>query len=363
MEICLPRWFAHLHIFRVFFLGVIAIAFLDVATADRLDLDTVPGDADVDNFRLLVVIRSRYAHLESRIQPSLDTWIPLLGPNDRVLTFVSSRAPMENQSSFPDAVHLIPVDCAEGHDLVCVAAEYHRVVLPMMHKYDAMHIIDDDVYLNPRPFKQVLMQQIAAAPKGVVAFGIPGCGIPWPEPPTVVGWCGGGGFGLSQNAAMKLLKTPVSGPPTDGGGPEGPLVGVLRQHVGPRTKADGFVNLLLTQTQTSFALPLVKYVPEDVIVGSTWRSRAIDLVLLNGLYAWPLEEPQLVNALETCDPVPLLFHYADRKLKTRIHESLKHHKDCKLQLLQSSQLDAAYLEDLRAYIASNGRVQTGGPLY
>merc|ERR1719198_427060 len=101
----------------------------------------------------------------------------------------------------------------------------------MMKDFDVLFIFDDDVYLFPENLKNALRRNLVNAAgreehaheseriehalswKGGV-FGVFGCGLPCcPEQGkvmTVHGWCGGSGYGMSKDAAMRLMETPLN---------------------------------------------------------------------------------------------------------------------------------------------------------
>eukprot|EP00927_Polykrikos_kofoidii_P011242 TRINITY_DN14756_c0_g1_i1.p1 TRINITY_DN14756_c0_g1~~TRINITY_DN14756_c0_g1_i1.p1 ORF type:complete len:341 (+),score=48.53 TRINITY_DN14756_c0_g1_i1:43-1065(+) len=314
---------------------------------------TLAESDDVSSFRLLVVQRSRYINLETRLKTNLETWIPLLSKQDKLLTFVSAHGKKSNETVIPKALGLVAVDCADEHGLLCTAAEYQRIALPMMKKYDAMYVIDDDTYLHPSNLKKTLKQMFKDEGVNGTAFGVIGCGVPYPPPATVSGWCGGAGFGFSRASAIKLMQTPIHGPAMDAGGPD-KKNGHMRVHTGKKSPADGFVNAFLEEKQYAVQVAKGSEVTEDVVVGSSWKKQGVPLQTLKGAHGWRLTEEKLQTALHSCEPSPVFFHRMTEQMKTHIHESLRNVPVCGFSLAQT--LQPSYLDQLDAFVASNGKL-------
>eukprot|EP00927_Polykrikos_kofoidii_P019485 TRINITY_DN19110_c0_g1_i1.p1 TRINITY_DN19110_c0_g1~~TRINITY_DN19110_c0_g1_i1.p1 ORF type:complete len:386 (+),score=70.94 TRINITY_DN19110_c0_g1_i1:154-1311(+) len=355
-------------------------------SSDVLEVDVGhPNVAPDSDFRLLILQRSRYVNLMSRLVPNSMSWIKLLGPKDHVVTVVAARGQRpELAEVFPPELGLFEADCEDSHDLMCVSAEAHRKVLPIMNDFDAMYVVDDDVYLYPPTLKKALRRQIALAKRDgsqePLAFGMYGCSAaPKDNSPPLEplhGFCGGAGFGLSQAGAFLLMQIPLQGPKLDAGNAGGLAAGT-RIHESAYNPADGYVNSFLQTGQdvlSKYKLFVNETNPrEDLVIGSTWKRAGLKVVPVDGVYAWTVNDKDVEHLVHSCSPEPVLFHYADDVKKARLHVEFDDYNDgqCQsalLQLLPGTQdrpsswyadgrqasTRTCYDSMVAAYIAANG---------
>jgi hypothetical protein len=354
--------------------------------------------------RLLLVQTSRLISLESRLLSSRDTWIQRFKQNkgnDRLITVVSKgKDEVIDDSAFPPELGITVLDCPDSHDLTCTLAEVQRLTLPMMEDFDALFIFDDDVYLFPENLKSALRHnrvhaagreehapetgriEHALSWKGGV-FGVFGCGLPCCQEQgkqmTVHGWCGGSGYGMSRDAAMRLMKTPL--------GASLPLAvrdyteGIVKYNK-TATRADGYVNEFLRKgldMMKRHEIMTGEHEPRgDVHLGAAWKEAGLPVWNLDGLYGWSVKGEELDKKLQSCDPPPVLFHYVNDETKRYIDSKVEIgwalastcDKDPELSNLQFPRGDEVkepvenadwsatenYTNELDAYVARNGIV-------
>jgi hypothetical protein len=351
--------------------------------------------------RLLLVQTSRLVSLESRLLPSRETWIRRFTQNeggDKLLTVVSKgEDEVVDVTAFPPELGLTLLDCPDSHDLTCTLAEVQRLTLPMMKDFDVLFIFDDDVYLFPDNLKYVLRHNRVHVPgqedapggekeqhdlswKGGV-LGVFGCGLPCcPEHGkvmTVHGWCGGSGYGMSKDAALRLMETPLNSslPLAVRDYTEG-----LMTYNKSSTSADGYVNSFLRkglEMMKRHEIMTGEHEPRgDVHVGAAWKEAGLPVWNLDGLYGWSLKREDLDKKLRSCDPPPVLFHYVDGDTKRYIDSTVEKgwasasscDKDAEFSSLQVSRAAETkepaekadlgaiqdYANELDAYVARNG---------
>lgn len=304
-----------------------------------LTTSTLEVTPALDFPRLLIVMRSSPKRYVSHLLPNLNTWMSMLGEHDKVITIMAAEGKTTNWSSFPRELGVIPVACKDGHDLVCVASEYHQIAFELMHGFDAMYVIDDDVYLQVANLKEVMKRSLldtqAAALTG---FGLFGCGLPCCDehnPATVKGFCGGGGFGLTQRAALSLMK--------DGG----------------LTFANRFLKLALEMVQSRQTILSEPLPREDVLVGAMWMIGGVNITDPGGLYGWPMALSDIYEALQKTSPLPVLFHYVDAHAKSSIHAVVTGKTTATPRALLQAAADQRqeYVWQRDAYIAANGQIE------
>lgn len=280
------------------------------------------GDTDssaVERTRVLIVLRTRYQNLHTRMTTSRDTWMQRVGEDDKVLVVVADpglkTAKSGNAPTLP-GVEVTPIDCPDSHNvgLNCEMSEVFRMVLPMVvDTYDALFVVDDDAYLDVPNLKTAVESE-----KGPVAFGVWGC----TEPPYV-GFCGGGGYGLTKEAARQLLQSPEALLQSTQAGGGASTKSVLKEAAwtGEQGRADAFVTRYLNASQAIYDLP--KHLAwEDVAFGVTVKKIGVPTETLGGLYGWKLDLQQYDKAVRSCHPLPVNFHYVTEETKRQLHKDL-----------------------------------------
>lgn len=269
--------------------------------------------------RVLIALRTRYQNLHTRLRTTRDTWMQGVGKQDEVIVFVADPGLKTTHSGTAPTlpgVQVTPIDCPDSHNvgLNCEMSEVFRLVLPMVvDKYDAFFVVDDDAYLDVPNLKTTV-----EGVKGPVAFGVWGC----TEPPYV-GFCGGGGYGLTKEAARQLLHSPEAlfQSTQAGGGASTKSVLNTTPWTGEQGKADDFVTRYLNASQAIYDLP--KHMAwEDVAFGVTVKSIGLVTETLPGLYGWKLDPTQYDKAVRSCHPLPINFHYVTEEKKRKLHADL-----------------------------------------
>merc|ERR1719321_240690 len=130
------------------------------------------------DLRLLIVLRTRYANVENRLQASKDTWMKEVLPQDRVITVVSDQGLKMNATGAGatlEGVPITPIDCPDSHNvgLNCEMGEVFRQVLPLAaDEYDGFFVVDDDAYLDVPNLRKAFTKLNRQTSDGKVAFGV-----------------------------------------------------------------------------------------------------------------------------------------------------------------------------------------------
>merc|ERR1719240_438641 len=76
------------------------------------------------NLRLLIILRTRYENIGSRLEASRDTWMKEVSPEDRVITVASdplfARSRSANKTGLKlslEGVPITPIDCPDSHNV------------------------------------------------------------------------------------------------------------------------------------------------------------------------------------------------------------------------------------------------------
>jgi hypothetical protein len=272
------------------------------------------------DLRLLIVLRTRYGNIESRLQASRDSWMKEVLPQDRVITVVSDQGLKMNASgSSPqlEGVPITPIDCPDSHNvgLNCEMAEVFRQVLPLAaEEYDGFFVVDDDAYLNVANLRKTF-----GTLEGKVAIGVWGCAEkPW------YGFCGGAGYGLTKAGARALVDLTTT---TDSVDAENSTKSTLslETHTGPATRADAFVTRYLEESLRLFEGNEKHHAWEDVAFGATVKAVGLKIQTVDGLYGWGLKPEEYERAVRSCNPVPINFHYVSTSQKYKLKADLEAH--------------------------------------
>merc|ERR1719428_1899739 len=269
--------------------------------------------------RLLIVLRTRYGNIDSRLQASRDTWMKEVSPQDRVITFVSDPGLQNNATGRAAALKglpITPIDCPDSHNvgLNCEMAEVFRQVLPIAaDEYDGFFVMDDDAYLDVPNLRNTFSKL-----DGPVALGVWGCAEkPW------YGFCGGAGYGLTKAGARALVETTAKQRVDAENSTKSVLS--LEPHEGPATPADAFVTRYLQESLRLFEGNAKHHAWEDVAFGATVKALGLQIKTVDGLYGWALNTTQYDRAVRSCNPLPINFHYVSSSLKYTLHEGLRSH--------------------------------------
>jgi hypothetical protein len=306
------------------------------------------------NLRLLIILRTRFENIESRLQASRDTWMTEVMPQDRVITVASDPGLRRNatgQGVTLDGVPITPIDCPDSHNvgLNCEMGEVFRQVLPLAAtEYDGFFVVDDDAYLDVANLRKTISKY-----PGKVALGVWGCAEkPW------YGFCGGAGYGLTQSGARALVEAKAKGGARVDAENSTKSVLSLEPHRGPVSRADGFVTQYLQESLRLFQGNEKHHAWEDVAFGATVKALGLKIETVDGLYGWGLKPEEYERAVRSCNPLPINFHYVSTSQKHKLHKDLKVH-GCANEAAQSPELalqerdwyvsrrNAALEEDLR----------------
>jgi len=291
-------------------------------------------DAGAD-LRLLIILRTRYENIESRLQASRDTWMKEVLPQDRVITVASDQGLTKSTAGRGvtlEGVPITPVDCPDSHNvgLNCEMGEVFRQVLPLAADgYDGFFVVDDDAYLDVPNLRKTFSKL-----DGKVALGVWGCAEkPW------FGFCGGAGYGLTKAGARALIDATVSKERVDAENSTKSVLS-LEPHKGPATPADAFVTRYLEESLRLFKGNAKHHAWEDVAFGATVKALGLTIRTIDGLYGWGLKPDQYERAVRSCNPLPINFHYVSSSLKQKLYTDLKQH-GCASEAAQSPEIALA----------------------
>lgn len=135
------------------------------------------------------------------------------------------------------------------------------------HDFDWLVVVDDDAYVNVAGMRKVLELQTG----GRTMLGILGCG----GPTCRNGFCGGGGYILSKEAAQELVAEKNPG-------------GFFEE----------FMDVCKRECTQN----------EDIAVAQLGRRRGMEPQRLGGLHGWRLK-PEDKAEVQGCHREPLTFHY------------------------------------------------------
>ena len=279
--------------------------------------------------RLLILSISNPRTIESRLVPNIQTWVPTLGPEDKLITVIADPE-LKHTKVVKDpryaSLGLHQVDCPTSHRIgaTCLVTEGMRILFPLMHNFDVIWRMDDDVFLVPRNLKAELCRD-----PSVQTFGCPGCGK---DP--FIGYCGGCGLGF---VVEDFLRTEAKLPQLpQGEGTTLPMRKDISKSVGENMKVtlrphtatpgDRFLDRFFQTAQAILDAGLDVW--EDVTFGCTFKKLGLSVRGMFGLHGWPLGEKLMEAACTEKMGKPILFHYVDEATKRKLH-SLINEGGCK----------------------------------
>lgn len=269
---------------------------------------------------VLYVVRTWHKNYETRVPSVLKTWAApledssLLIVGDRALS--SQKGPTIYAATGCSSDHHVGLTCKTGHSLALAAEK--------IGKHPWVFLIDDDVYVNTSHLEMVLKQH---DPSKLVALGIPGCGTPHCDDHEG-GFCGGGGYALSQAALKALVDKP---------------------------NPDEFHDELLDMTKVFYPGETPW---DDITTTCLMKRRGIAIERMEGLYGWRLPESSKASpdgklttnykaAIHSSNPPPLTFHYITPEEMYTIHDQFTKGEPEKLSLLS---IGASYAEQVQQHI-------------
>lgn len=254
--------------------------------SDHSDEGYEPVAVAEDQSNILYVVRTCDATVQARLPAIMETWA---GPVKESLLIVG-----DSKSDSPK-VHSVP-GCGKDHwfGLTCKTGQALALAASMIGSHEWVFVTDDDVYVNTTHLETVLRRYDFSESQ---ALGISGCADGKCKDGKG-GFCGGGGYALSQAALRALVDKPD------------------RQE---------FSKELLAKASEVFP----KQAPyDDIVVTCLMKQHGVKISQLGGLYGWRLDNqfadpgdphsaPQhpaklaenYTRAIHTADPPPITFHY------------------------------------------------------
>jgi hypothetical protein len=307
---------------------------------------------------LLIILRTRYENIDTRLKHSRDTWMKEVLPQDRVITVVSDPG-LKKSAAAPklEGVPITAINCPDSHNvgLNCEMGEVFRQVLPLAaEQYDGFFVVDDDAYLDVPNLRKAFTKLNRQISDGKVAFGVWGCvEKPW------YGFCGGAGYGVTKAGARALMNLTATSDRVDAANSTKSEL-KLEAHKGTASSADEFVTQYLEESLRLFKGNARHHAWEDVAFGATVKNLGLKIEKLDGLYGWALKPDDYEKAVRSCNPLPINFHYVTTELKHKLHTDLKAH-GCVNEAAQSPELAlrerAWYVSTRRAALQEDLRLR------
>lgn len=284
------------------------------------------NDGSMTNGNIFYVVRTYHKNYDTRLQSILKTWAaPLDSSSLLIVGDVGLQRPKVHVATGCSDDHWVGLNCKTGHSLALAA--------DMIGSHPWVFLIDDDVYVNTAHLERTLSQQ---DPSKLVALGIPGCGSPKCDDHEG-GFCGGGGYALSQAALRALVGKPT---------------------------AKNFPGEFLDTMKAVY--PDAKEVPyDDIVATCMMKHRGINIESMKGLYGWRLpgstpSDGQLStgykSAIHSLDPPALTFHYIKPQEMYSIHDEIVRPKPDEISLVESN-VTSTYDEQLKLYIQDHSRTR------
>ena len=161
---------------------------------------------------ILYIIRSFPGRYADRLSLQARSWMFYLDPEREGIFVASLFSPgwtqqkalaATNLSQIRVPVHFSTPGCAEnnrGVGLCCQEAQALMNAASQMDGFEWVFVIDEDVFVHPGLLRKIAFNQSL---NEAVAVGTWGCGVT-----GAVGFCGGGGYLISQHALQRLVAVP-----------------------------------------------------------------------------------------------------------------------------------------------------------
>lgn len=269
---------------------------------------------------ILYVVRTWHKNYNTRLPSILQTWAAPLDRSSLLLVGDQElQSPTVHAATGCGSDHHLGLTCKTGHSLA-LAAE-------MIGQKPWAFVIDDDVYVNTSHLESLLQKHDSSK---LVALGIPGCGTPHCDDHEG-GFCGGGGYALSQAALKALIDRP---------------------------KPEDFHNELQDMTKVFYPGETPW---DDITTTCLMKRRGISIEKIDGLYGWripdgshPAPDGKLTQlykaAIHSSNPTPLTFHYVSPEEMYTIHKQFTKGESGKVSLLQEVNVASSYAEQLQLFI-------------
>ncbi|CAE7228965.1 C1GALT1 [Symbiodinium microadriaticum] len=236
---------------------------------------------------VLYVLRSGHQNYKTRIPAVMGTW-------GQEVNSTSDGLIMIGDVSWPShRPPIIPAEiCGNDHSrqLCCKTGYALMMAAKHLEEFSWFFVVDDDMYVNLENSRQVLS---AYDPKKLIALGIPGCGGGLCSDKSG-GFCGGGGYAISQASLRKLMA--------------------------PSPEAfhkDLMKNLAVEKSGQAW---------DDISISCSLKRHGIELRQIRGLHGWRLPgkgkpiSTEYERAIKSKDPLPITFHYLTSDMMHAIHD-------------------------------------------
>ena len=207
-----------------------------------------------------------------RVDTQIKTWMSNLSSEE--VLFTGTEAPVGMQGRFSWE----PTGCPDNHDGES-CKEKHLLKIAWKRDIEWVWILNDDHYVFPTAVKRALQ---AYDPELPVILGTPGCGDD-----KCGGMCGGGGELISRGALKRMFEK----------------------------GSDNF--------DQEYNASIVKCdFWGDLATSETAKHHGVSLESIRGVYGWHKETDEireLIDAGQTNETAPLLFHYVSPEQMFEIH--------------------------------------------